>query len=259
MGAVEAALLRLGRGPGSPPCTRGSSTPGLESPFDQRWFDRPSQDHRITTRIDVREFYAARSGALKAHATQIDPASPFWFGLPDHVVAELYPLGGLPAGAQPGVVHAARDRPLRRAPLMAAYLSTEWFGTRRGRWAPPSPSRPGVSAVVQHVVSGGPTARSATWPGWSTGGWSSSPGAADEPDAALTIPHAEGLAMAEGRLDANAAFMQGRIKTAGRTGPLLAAVGAPGPGLDRSGGVHRGLTAPAGPRQPARWRSRSSR
>ena len=48
------------------------------------------------------------------------------------------------------------------------------------------------------------------------------PGAADEPDATLTIPHAEGLAMAEGRLDANAAFMQGRIKTAGRTGPLLA-------------------------------------
>ena len=64
---------------------------GLESPFDQKWFDRPTQDHLITTQVDVREFYSARSGALKAHATQIDPTSKFWFGLPDDVVAELYP------------------------------------------------------------------------------------------------------------------------------------------------------------------------
>ena len=63
----------------------------IESPFEQKWFDRPSQDHLITTQIDVRKFYAARSGALKAHATQIDPTSKFWFGLPDEVVAELYP------------------------------------------------------------------------------------------------------------------------------------------------------------------------
>ena len=64
---------------------------GIESPFEQKWFDRPSHDHLITTQIDVRKFYAARSGALKAHATQIDPTSKFWFGLADEVVAELYP------------------------------------------------------------------------------------------------------------------------------------------------------------------------
>ena len=64
---------------------------GKESPFDARWFERPSQDHRITTRIDVGGFYGARSGALRAHATQIDPESPFWFGLPDEQLAELYP------------------------------------------------------------------------------------------------------------------------------------------------------------------------
>lgn len=64
---------------------------GLESPFDQKWFDRPSHDHLITTQVDVRDYYSARSGALKAHATQIDPTSPFWFGLPDDVVANLYP------------------------------------------------------------------------------------------------------------------------------------------------------------------------
>ena len=64
---------------------------GVESPFDEKWFDRPSHDHLITTQVDVRDFYAARSGALKAHATQIDPTSPFWFGLPDEVMSGLYP------------------------------------------------------------------------------------------------------------------------------------------------------------------------
>lgn len=64
---------------------------GLESPFDDRWFERPSQDDRITTRIDVAEFYPKRVAALKAHATQIDPNSPFWFGLPDDIAAKLYP------------------------------------------------------------------------------------------------------------------------------------------------------------------------
>ena len=64
---------------------------GLESPFDQKWFDRPSHDHLITTQIDVRDHYSARTGALRAHATQIDPESVFWFGLPDDVVANLYP------------------------------------------------------------------------------------------------------------------------------------------------------------------------
>lgn len=64
---------------------------GLESPFDDKWFDRPSHDHLITTKIDIRDYYGVRSEALRAHATQIDPTSPFWFGLPDDVVARSYP------------------------------------------------------------------------------------------------------------------------------------------------------------------------
>jgi len=66
-------------------------TAGLESPFDQKWFDRPSHDHLITTRIDIRGFYPVRSAALRAHATQIDPAERFWFGLPDDVIEASYP------------------------------------------------------------------------------------------------------------------------------------------------------------------------
>jgi mycothiol S-conjugate amidase len=75
MAAVHEALLRL----------RGSS------PYDAAWLDRPSQDHRITTRIDVRHYLWARTQALRAHATQIDPNEPFWFGLTDEELAGAYP------------------------------------------------------------------------------------------------------------------------------------------------------------------------
>ena len=43
---------------------------GLESPFEEKWFDRPGLDDRITT--------------------QIDPNSPYWFGLPPEVTS-VYP------------------------------------------------------------------------------------------------------------------------------------------------------------------------
>ena len=61
------------------------------SPFDQAWLDRPGLDHRVTTRIHVGDHLGARSAALRAHATQIDPNHPFWFGLTDEQLAEVYP------------------------------------------------------------------------------------------------------------------------------------------------------------------------
>ncbi len=64
----------------------------ITSPYDEKWFERPSADHRITTRIDVAQWYDRRCDALRAHATQIDPTSPFWFGLPDDEAAQIYPF-----------------------------------------------------------------------------------------------------------------------------------------------------------------------
>jgi mycothiol S-conjugate amidase len=64
---------------------------GLESPFDSKWFERPSQEDRTTTRIDITGQTAARDEALLAHATQIDPTSKFWFGLPPEVARTVYP------------------------------------------------------------------------------------------------------------------------------------------------------------------------
>ncbi len=63
----------------------------IESPYDEKWFERPDQDHRITTKVDVRGYWEARTEALLAHATQIDPNEKFWFGLPDHHAVEAYP------------------------------------------------------------------------------------------------------------------------------------------------------------------------
>jgi mycothiol S-conjugate amidase len=63
---------------------------GLESPFDDKWFDRPSQEDRITTQIDISSWSSVRRLALLAHATQVDPTSKFWFGLPDDVSDGLH-------------------------------------------------------------------------------------------------------------------------------------------------------------------------
>jgi mycothiol S-conjugate amidase len=63
---------------------------GLESPFDAVWFDRPWLDHRVTTEVDVTGYSQVRTKALLAHETQIDPASPFWFGLPEEELAKLH-------------------------------------------------------------------------------------------------------------------------------------------------------------------------
>ena len=73
--AVHEALLRL----------KG------ESPFDAKWFERPDHDHRITTKIDVRDYIWARTESLRAHATQVDPTAGWWFGLSDAELAEVYP------------------------------------------------------------------------------------------------------------------------------------------------------------------------
>lgn len=64
----------------------------LESPYDKRWFERPSQDHRVTTKVEVAAWHHVRRDALLAHATQIDPNEKFWFGLPEDVAAAAYPF-----------------------------------------------------------------------------------------------------------------------------------------------------------------------
>jgi len=65
---------------------------GIESPYDEKWLERPWQDHRISSRVDVSDYYEVRTSALIAHATQIDPTSKWWFGLPHDVLKTVHPF-----------------------------------------------------------------------------------------------------------------------------------------------------------------------
>jgi mycothiol S-conjugate amidase len=64
---------------------------GLKSPYSEEWLSRPAQDDRVTSRVDVTGFVEARLDGLLAHETQIDPTSPFWFGLPREEQVKIYP------------------------------------------------------------------------------------------------------------------------------------------------------------------------
>ena len=66
---------------------------GLESPFDEQWRNRweDVSTDTITTSVDIADFADVRREALLAHATQVDPKSPFWFGLPPEVMRTIHP------------------------------------------------------------------------------------------------------------------------------------------------------------------------
>ncbi|HMD46212.1 MAG TPA: mycothiol conjugate amidase Mca [Acidimicrobiales bacterium] len=65
---------------------------GLESPFDEKWVARLSKpEERFTTSVDIEGYAHVRQDALRAHATQVDPTSKFWFGLPPEVERDIHP------------------------------------------------------------------------------------------------------------------------------------------------------------------------
>ncbi len=65
---------------------------GIETPF-REWLDKwdTSRPERITTSIEVSDHIGARSAALIAHRTQVDPEGQ-WFSIPDDVIREVYPF-----------------------------------------------------------------------------------------------------------------------------------------------------------------------
>ncbi|MGH9007219.1 MAG: PIG-L family deacetylase, partial [Acidimicrobiales bacterium] len=82
---------------------------GLESPFSeeriQRMLQAPQEPY--STSIDVAGYDHVRAEALRAHATQVDPTSRMWFGLPPEVqeslpATEEYQLGKSRAGPVDG-------------------------------------------------------------------------------------------------------------------------------------------------------------
>ena len=48
-------------------------------------------DYRLTSKVFIGEHWEQVQDALRAHATQIDAQSPYWFGLPPEVARTIYP------------------------------------------------------------------------------------------------------------------------------------------------------------------------
>jgi hypothetical protein len=167
-----------------------------ESPYDEKWLDRPGADDRITTKLDVRDFLWARTGALQAHATQVDPTEKFWFGLTDEQLAEVYPY-------EDWVLARSLVAPRARRARGGAYEPDLFAGLRDPEDA--AIARRGVgwcrmSASSTASRSGRRTRRS-TGP--------------DDADVVVTI------AAADAGIEPSVAYMQGRLKAAGHTGLLF--------------------------------------
>ncbi len=64
---------------------------GLESPYDEERLARMSREEPVTASISLAGFEDVRNDALRAHATQVDPTSRHWFGLPPEVLRTVYP------------------------------------------------------------------------------------------------------------------------------------------------------------------------
>jgi predicted lipid carrier protein YhbT len=104
---------------------------------------------------------------------------------------------------------------------MAKYLSQEWLDEGK-KLSEGQPERPGATARMQYVVSGGPDGDIKYYWVLENGKLQeSSLGDLSDPDFTMTMTYADSVAVQKGELDANAAFMQGRIKVAGNMGKLM--------------------------------------
>jgi putative sterol carrier protein len=104
---------------------------------------------------------------------------------------------------------------------VAKYLTQEWLDQSR-ELAKDQPERPGASAKMQYVVTGGPEGDIKYYWVLENGKLlESSLGEIAEPDFTMTSTYEDSVAIAKGTLDANAAFMQGKMKVAGNTGKLM--------------------------------------
>ena len=104
---------------------------------------------------------------------------------------------------------------------MPKYLSQEWLDEGR-TLAGSQPERPGASAKMQYVVTGGPDGDIKYYWVLENGKLLESQlGDIADPDFTMTSAWDDSVAIAKGELDANAAFMQGKMKVSGNTGKLM--------------------------------------
>lgn len=105
---------------------------------------------------------------------------------------------------------------------MAKYLTQEWLDLQRGL-AQDFPERPGATARMQYVVTGTPDDGDVSYYTVIENGvmLENSLGTDAAAEFTLSSTYDDSVKILNGDLDANAAFMQGRMKVTGNMGKLM--------------------------------------
>lgn len=105
---------------------------------------------------------------------------------------------------------------------MSKWLSQEWLDETR-KMAEGQPERAGASARMQYVVTGAPDGDIDYFWVLENGKITESQlGRLPDAEVTLTTAYADALKIQKGELDANAAFMQGKVKVTGNMAKVMA-------------------------------------
>jgi putative sterol carrier protein len=105
---------------------------------------------------------------------------------------------------------------------MSKWLSQEWLDETR-KMAEGQPERAGASARMQYVVTGGPDGDIDYYWVLENGKITESQlGKLPDAEVTLTTAYPDALKIQKGELDANAAFMQGKVKVTGNMAKVMA-------------------------------------
>ena len=105
---------------------------------------------------------------------------------------------------------------------MPKWLTQEWLDEQK-RLAEGQPERPGATARMQYVVTEAPEGDIRYYWVLENGKLLESRlGELSDAEVTLTVTYEDAMSIQKGELDANAAFMQGRIKVTGNMAKLMA-------------------------------------
>ena len=104
---------------------------------------------------------------------------------------------------------------------MSKWLTQEWLDETKAM-AESQPERPGASAKMQYIVSGGPDGDIKYYWLLENGKLLESKlGELPDAEVTMTQTYDDAMKIQQGELDVNAAFMQGRIKVTGNMAKLM--------------------------------------